>query len=884
MDQQQALSLQWAFGFSSTISNGVADLTDKVVYVAAHTAIIYDRIEKQQTVLQGHCNLITCLCVSEDKQLIFTADAGEDAMVVIWEAASGQPIRTINCPHPKGVIAMDLSRDGQQLVLLSAASTDSESMEMEQEISLWDLTDEGSLETPVATGSVPAGDVQTCIHFSPEINSEIISNGKQRVYFWKTNLPFSKDFKYYSPPVSARDFKQSIGDFTVSVFIPGTTLAVTGTVDGDLVVWEEGHMIEPGSRPPDRRAVKILRIHFASISSLVIVDDYIVSGGADGNVRFYDAKLRLVAWFDDIDAGEVTSISFASHKMQQLRDSTEEHDKFMAPDFIVGTSKCKIVAVKSDSFEKLERVKSGELVMEGTFDSVLALATHPMRSEFVCAGSAGLLWLWNYSTKHMLMRRQFEKLRGCVLTFSPDGTRLAVGCTNGSLRILNPNTLEDVQAFRFTTGSVVQVAWSPDTLSIAVADSHNYVALITYGHGKFGDKWEYIGKYGTHNGRVSGLCFEGLGAQTRLFSVAEDGLMVEYDVPNCSVDGGIRLVSYADIGRAAAVPTAVCLAPPTQKNTSGGPLLITADNAFKFRTYDSATQTCKKTVLGPTYGGPLKNLNVFQTAGRDDHFLAYATPEKVIGLSLLPLDGDPSKAMGLIAHPGEITGMAVSYDGRRILTVGGKDSIVNMWGVDVSVLESHSKAEKQSNPYMSLIEGGEGGEFYGEMKDYFYYSQIHSQGEETTAPRQIDGQVVLAEVPNLMRALGYYPSEYEVADMLAELQGEAAEAGQPAPTHVDFTRFISLYVNHRPVFGVGKEQLQAAFAALGADPATGVLDAEDLIQAITQEGEPMSGAELEDCLLALCGNSQVDECLPPSLDSKQFAEEVLGFEDYAQTA
>eukprot|EP00854_Cymbomonas_tetramitiformis_P005148 gene5148-6259_t len=561
--------------------------------------------------------------------------------------------------------------------------------------------------------------------------------------------------------------------------------AVTGTVDGDVVVWEEGHMMEPGSRPPDRRAVKILRIHFASISSLVIVDDYIVSGGADGNVRFYDAKLRLVAWFDDIDAGEVTSISFASHKMQQLRDSTEEHDKFMAPDFIVGTSKSKIVAVKSDSFERVERVKSGELVLEGTFDAVLALATHPMRSEFVCAGSAGLLWLWNYSTKHMLMRRQFEKLRGCVLTFSPDGTRLAVGCTNGSLRLLNPNTLEDVQAFRFTTGSIVQVAWSPDTLSIAVADSHNYVALITYGHGKFGDKWEYIGKYGTHTGRVSGLSFEGLGAQTRLFSVAEDGLMVEYDVPNCSVDGGIRLVSYADIGRAAAMPTAVCLAPPTQKTASGGPLIITADNAFKFRTYDSATQTCKKTVLGPTYGGPLKNLNVFQTAGRDDHFLAYATPEK---------------------------------------------------------------------------------------------------GEETTAPRQIDGQVVLAEVPNLMRALGYYPSEYEVADMLAELQGEAAEAGQPAPTHVDFTRFISLYVNHRPVFGVGKEQLQAAFAALGADPVTGVLDAEDLIQAVTQEGEPMSGAELEDCLLALCGATQVDECLPPSLDSKQFAEEVLGFEDYAQIA
>jgi hypothetical protein len=55
------------------------------------------------------------------------------------------------------------------------------------------------------------------------------------------------------------------------------------------------------------------------------------------------------------------------------------------------------------------------------------------------------------------------------------------------------------------------------------------------------------------------------------------------------------------------------------------------------------------------------------------------------------------------------------------------------------------------------------------------------QGEDTTAPRAISGHVQLSMVPNLMRALGYYPSEAEVADMLEELQaeGRGQEVRQP---------------------------------------------------------------------------------------------------------
>jgi len=49
-----------------------------------------------------------------------------------------------------------------------------------------------------------------------------------------------------------------------------------------------------------------------AITFLGTIGDYIVSGAKDGFVRFYDPLLRIVAWFEDLDAGPVTSVSFSS--------------------------------------------------------------------------------------------------------------------------------------------------------------------------------------------------------------------------------------------------------------------------------------------------------------------------------------------------------------------------------------------------------------------------------------------------------------------------------------------------------------------------------------------------------------------------------------------
>lgn len=126
----------------------------------------------------------------------------------------------------------------------------------------------------------------------------------------------------------------------------------------------------------------------------------------------------------------------------------------------------------------------------------------------------------------------------------------------------------------------------------------------------------------------------------------------------------------------------------------------------------------------------------------------------------MPLDGNPNKTMGLIAHPNEIADFACSADGRYLFTCGGDDLSVKMWSIDVNPIEQAIAYGGQGiEPFINLIEGGRDGQIFQDMKDFFYYSMIRSQDENTTKTRKLNGTVPIVELPNLMRAMGYYPTK-----------------------------------------------------------------------------------------------------------------------------
>ena len=181
--------------------------------------------------------------------------------------------------------------------------------------------------------------------------------------------------------------------------------------------------------------------------------------------------------------------------------------------------------------------------------------------------------------------------------------------------------------------------------------------------------------------------------------------------------------------------------------------------------------------------------------------------------------------MGITAHPGIISSISVSFDGKYFFSAGGSDLAAYMYEIDLSDKNinkdnngsNHNHNENSnSNSYndddmnnsnnsrrhsvdkvlesqksfLTLLEGGEGGELHEDIIEYFYFCQLRAQGEDSMNVRTVSGEIPIEEIPSLMRAVGFYPSEGQVLDMLNEVQGPLSFFS------FTFANFIFLFLFH----------------------------------------------------------------------------------------
>jgi len=315
-----------------------------------------------------------------------------------------------------------------------------------------------------------------------------------------------------------------------------------------------------------------------------------------------------------------------------------------------------------------------------------------------------------------------------------------------------------------------------------------------------------------------------------------------------------------------------------------------------FKEFNADSKQCRRTTLAPTFGGPPNRIVLMPLDASDDtnsksRYYAYSTAERVVGLGCLPLTGNPSKVMGLVAHPSKISGLAVSFDGLFLFTAGGSDLTVNMWTVDtyalsppVNVSEMKNKSEPLE-PFLELLEGGSGGEMHNDIIEYFYFCQLRNQGENSMEDRKITGKIPLDEIPSLMRAVGYYPTEEEVTNMINEVRyGDFMITGETY-NFINLNETIRLYLNHRPAVALNTGHIEAAFnqisKSLNGPNSTDAVSWQELKRLLMSDGEAVSPADLDVCMQALIG-SNANVLDGQMISAARLAEEILGF-DYSSS-
>lgn len=887
-----SLNMCWAFGVNKhvPVHNLSSGGRKMALFVCAHVGVMFDWEGNKQELLQGHCNVISCTCVSEDRRWIATADRGTESMVIIWDSFTTIPVQTIFEAHPDGCAAIAMSPDAKYIATIS--------YNLPQTVSVWDWTNNG--ETPICSATLDGNfGKQTYITFNPEDSSELVSNSESQVVFYSWN---ENTLEYVAPPLTDKDFNRSVGQYSQSIFQLQSPRALTATSCGNIVVWEHAG----GDLPCNRKAFKIVKLQEKALTVLTTADKYIVTGDVAGHVRFLDQQLRLTNWYKHFNAGPINAVSMSySPKIvdtQTPKDqtyypasSTLEGIPFVVNDFVISTLTANVAYFCTDG-SKLQ------FILKEHDSDTHALARHPSEPRLCVGGYSGLLQLWDYEKKELLMSRVFDQrqLKIQCLTFNPSGDLLAIGFTNGSVRILDGLTLKEegcgdgLAVFSHCHDCITNIKFSHDSSYLATSDLDRCVTVFKAQKDDLDRPWVYIGKQRAHYKTIQDISF-GIALDSnlpRLLSLGQDRVLVEYDLVNSSTDD-LRLISSERIEQSA-VPQCFTWYPPIVKEN----FLVVANDQFKLKLYNSTTKMCRRTLLGPTYGTPLRRLIALPPCNdRTTRYLAYITLDKV-GLQCLPLDGNPHKTMALIAHPEGVSNLVCSYDGKYLFTAGGEDCSVLMWEINLDALEAAAALGGEGLvPFYGLLEGGRDGELFAELEDYFYYAQIRSQGVDTTETRQVSTKVPLAQVPYIMRALGFYPTEQEVDDMINELKFSNYVTTGKYVTEIDLGEFIKLYVNHRPAFGISPFDLHEAFSKLGTPSDEGfALDRDNLLSLLQNKGEHMTEAEMAEVMSTLLGIGELGGSaetgtysasdageflrahLPENITADNFAAQVLGFQ------
>lgn len=350
------------------------------------------------------------------------------------------------------------------------------------------------------------------------------------------------------------------------------------------------------------------------------------------------------------------------------------------------------------------------LLGQGIIDSV---AINPDRQVMVVAGSIGI-WSYDLNTLELLDRQFNDRERIYAVSWSPDGTQLAIGGTQGKVYIENTVSDEDYIVLDDKLADVTQLNWSPNSKLLASVWSDNSI-----------DIWDVANNTKVQSVKQANLSYVGQTAwspnSTQLASGGGDGMLQIWDVASgdniFSLEGeveevvgegwlpnGLRSVSWSPDGQWIATGY-----------ESGTILIINVNEKQSFtelHNHNASVENLRwsddsSKLLSVDWGGSIQVFNIYsgntlalgkQQAGiigamwlGDEQAISWGV-DGVIRLWNLT---QPNDGQVLIQHSPSFRSIAWSPKGSE-LAVGGDDATVRVINAEngqlTHVLEGHGSS------------------------------------------------------------------------------------------------------------------------------------------------------------------------------------------------
>ncbi|CAH1957592.1 unnamed protein product [Acanthoscelides obtectus] len=880
--------LKWTFGMNPKIpiQNLTTETDTRIVFAGSHFPILYNYCTKEMVHLEGHHNIVSCMTSDETGRWLVAAGGSRDSVCIIWDTKECAPVFSLYHVY-KELAIVKLSFSARYLIIVGRYSEDSYSIDLW----LWTLgkeSAEGSHAVPKRYGAP----LEVC--FNPDIEEHIMIIFEKQVLFVEW-MPEENKFVETSMPI----IPKKVGDYTGGTYLHRCHQCYVSTNKGCLLLFANtlySKPFEEGKLDNAKNFISAIKVSTDSISCLTTVDGMIVTGDVKGQIYFFNSRCKILYWLKDYKLGAIRSIGFSKvpkvkekdaskvimhgfrddkifncdyidmleeleeiFKSELPKDATLDMEPLIIRDFFVATSESNIYAIDclNDKCTSLFHIAS---------DHVSAIDVHEEMPYVVIGYADCRLILWNYDKNDVIRNVKLpnseEKSISC-LKYSWESFHLVCGCSNGEIWILEPVLLTPKVAtpFRPSNHAVKKIEFSVLPPQFAYYDSERTVVLFNYDVSK--NEWVYAGRIRSHYEDITDIMFLPTKTSSCLVTIGKDRNMLEYNNAANHKDEEFGIVSTTRIEQSA-IPNCFMHWTEMKQNVRQDYLII-SNNQNKFKFLCTNTKVAKSTVLGPAFGcfrrQIIKKMKILPRC--NSGFMVFCT-KKHLGLHLLPPDGNPYKYVGYLAHPVNLVDFAVSNDGCQIFTFGQNDHCIHKWEIRYRSVEIfYALGGTELEPFYCLIEGGKNGWLFQEIKDLFYYMQILQQ-ENIDLPRKVSDTISVTQIPDLVRTCGFYPSEYELENMMTDIKYKYYEETQIINQEVSFIDFLKLFCNHKPVYGYSRHEIEEAFHILmfnADDYVPGGISREEFIEILTTTGENMPVQVLLKCFKILMRNTdeQTDE-------------------------
>ncbi len=425
------------------------------------TVKIWDLPGSQETrALKGHSGWVLSVAFSPDGKHI--ASAGSDQSVKVWDCETGQQTRTL-FGHNGSVMSVAFSPDGKRIASGLADGS----------VKLWDhgtgqvtVTFKGHDSPVTSVAFSPDGERIACASRDNTVTLWRATNG-QETLTWKTrndavsSMAFSPDGNQLAtacPDNTLKVWDTATGketyaleghtDWAVSVaFSPDGTRLASGSDDQTVKLWDAATGKETQS----------LKGHTSRVTVVAFSPDSrrLASASWDTTVKVWDAQTAQELFTFKRHARKVRCLVFQPDGRQ-------------------------LASAGWDGKVKVWDTATGRETRSVETDSdVGALAFSALALSVATTGEYATLKVWSSESGKLDLT---FKLRGHIdavksVTFSPDGTRLASGSNDHTVKLWDTATGQEVLTLKGHESPVIRLAFSPDGRRLASASSDRTVKV-----------------------------------------------------------------------------------------------------------------------------------------------------------------------------------------------------------------------------------------------------------------------------------------------------------------------------------------------------------------------------------------------------------------------